>query len=976
MDVGADFRAALADRYRLERELGRGATAVVYLARDLRHDRDVAIKVLHPELTRGDSGERFLREIRISASLQHPHILALFDSGEASGCVYCVIPYVKGETLRTRLARERALPIEEVLRLTRQVADALAYAHHHGVVHRDIKPENILLDEGTAFVADFGIAHSVAAESAERLTLTGTSVGTPHYMSPEQAAGERNVDGRSDLYSLACVTYEMLAGEPPFDGPNPQVVISRHLQQPVTSLRILRKTVPKHVDEAVQRALAKSPADRFRDTAAFAAALENAELRALGASVGASVGAHGAAPRRLLRQRVVGAVALLALAAVGTRAAWGRFATPSLDANLVAVAPFDVGEVSLAPWRDGLLDLLAQNLNGAGPLKVVPPSRVVPDWEGRADEYSALTLGRGAGAAVSVVGAVRPSGTDSVRLTAAIYDVAARRLLADLRVVVPEDRVDHGADSLAIGILGVLARGRPLGATRPPSQGANAIAALKAYLQAEVAFRRMDWEVARPLYEQAAQFDTSYAMAFHRLSLVRSMSGSGLDTLIWFNGLRAGRLNHGLPERDSLMLVIDSLQAALWYVVGVPNVPAADSLDKLLRERLFATHEVATRRFPGEAEFWYREAVNLANLSAPSDRRARRVMEALDRTISLDSSYLPAYVRATNLAATLDGGAAARRYIAAFLARAPEGPAADEARLKGLLLDPVRSQGPEAERALADATPAQLYATFNAIFWIYDSAQTAVRVSERILAHPDAAQLDPRGMPYPEFLLALSLAARGRVRDACGAMTAPGQWLLVSQLALMDCAPVDSVERRVARLAESYRRQPARLVIYLPWWYARRDAAKLASMRRLGDSISRAGSNEASRAAGRTLASSAEGWMALAAADSAAALARFSAVPDALCAFCDAQRLVRATLLAARGREMEAVNALGTGLDDNLMPLSFLLRLKRAHLLTALGQSDRARDDYSRVAAAWATGDAVMRDSAAVARRALERLPR
>jgi tRNA A-37 threonylcarbamoyl transferase component Bud32/AraC-like DNA-binding protein len=966
MDVGAELRAALADRYRLERELGRGATAVVYLARDLRHDRDVAIKVLHPELTRGYSGDRFLREIQISASLQHPHILALYDSGQAEGCVYCVMRYVQGETLRARLARERALSIEDAIRFTRQVADALAYAHLQGVVHRDIKPENILLDDGTAFVADFGIAHSVTADTAERLTLTGTSLGTPHYMSPEQAAGERNVDGRSDLYSLACVTYEMLTGEPPFDGPNAQAVIARHLQQPVTSLRILRKTVPEHVDEAVQRALAKSPADRFRDPAAFAAALEDAELR--------PTRVNRTAMRRRPVGMVVAAAGLLALAAVGARAAWETFATPALDGDLVAVAPFDVNDAALAPWREGLLDLLAQNLNGAGPLKVVPPSRVVPDWDGRADEFSALSLGRGTGAGASVVGAVHPNGADSVRLTAAVYDITTRRLLGDLRVVVPVGRVDHGADSLTVGILGVLARERPLGSTRPPSQGTSAIAALKAYLQGEVAFRRMDWEAARPLYERAAQLDTNYAMAYHRLSLVRTMRGSGIDSLIWFNGLRAGRLNRGLSERDSLMLAIDSLQAALWYVITVPDVSAADSLSALLSTRLFETHEVTTRRFPGDAEFWYRQAVNLSHFAGPSERRAHRVLEALDRSIALDSSNLPAYGRAINLAATLEGEAAARRHIAAFLSRAPEGPAAEEARLKALLLDPARSTGPEAERALATTRPAELLASWSPLLWTYDSAQTAVRIAERILAHPDAAQLDPRGLSYPQFVLALSLASRGRVSEACDVMPPPGQWILASQLAVLQCAPADSMARRIALLADMYRRQPARLVIYLPWWYAQRDMTRLEAMRRLGDSVSRAGVDAASRAAGRSLAASALGWVALAAGDSVSALARFAAVPDSLCEFCDAQRLARAELLAAQGRERQAVDALGVSLDDNSFPLAFLMRLKRAHLLAALSLDDRARDDYSRVARAWATGDPAMRDSAAVARRALERL--
>jgi eukaryotic-like serine/threonine-protein kinase len=218
------LKDALRDRYVIERELGRGGMATVYLAQDCRHHRLVAIKVLHPELARAVGSERFLHEIEIIAQLQHPHILPLHDSGDGGGLLYFVMPYVAGESLRNRLARERQLPLDEALEIARQVASALAYAHSHGVVHRDIKPENILLTDDQAIVADFGIAWAVGQSGGERLTETGLTLGTPAYMSPEQAAGERYLDGRSDIYSLACTVYEMLAGEPPFTGPTAQAV--------------------------------------------------------------------------------------------------------------------------------------------------------------------------------------------------------------------------------------------------------------------------------------------------------------------------------------------------------------------------------------------------------------------------------------------------------------------------------------------------------------------------------------------------------------------------------------------------------------------------------------------------------------------------------------------------------------------------------------------------------------------------------
>jgi eukaryotic-like serine/threonine-protein kinase len=265
--------AALADRYRLERELGQGGMATVYLAEDLKHQRKVAIKVLHPELSAVIGGERFLAEIRTTAQLQHPHILGLIDSGEADRLLYYVMPYVSGESLRARLERDKQLPVEDALRLAREVAGALDYAHRQGVVHRDIKPENILLQDGSALVADFGIALAVQQAGGSRMTQTGMSLGTPHYMAPEQAMGERDITPRADVYALGAVTYEMLAGEPPFTGPNSQAIVAKVLTEPAALLRPKRATVAPHVEAAILTALQKLPADRFASAALFADAL-------------------------------------------------------------------------------------------------------------------------------------------------------------------------------------------------------------------------------------------------------------------------------------------------------------------------------------------------------------------------------------------------------------------------------------------------------------------------------------------------------------------------------------------------------------------------------------------------------------------------------------------------------------------------------------------------------------------------------
>ncbi len=268
------LRAALADRYAIERELGAGGMATVYLAEDLRHHRQVAVKVLRPEIARALGPDRFLREIATTAQLTHPHILPLLDSGDADGMLFYVMPFVEGESLRQRLAREQQLPLDEAIRITIEIADALGYAHSHGVVHRDIKPENILLESGHAVVADFGIARAIDQAGGERLTETGVTVGTPAYMSPEQATGSRDLDGRSDIYSLACMLYEMLAAETPYTGPTPMAIMARKLADPLPRISVVRETVPPGVESVLAKALARLPADRYAAASDFAAALE------------------------------------------------------------------------------------------------------------------------------------------------------------------------------------------------------------------------------------------------------------------------------------------------------------------------------------------------------------------------------------------------------------------------------------------------------------------------------------------------------------------------------------------------------------------------------------------------------------------------------------------------------------------------------------------------------------------------------
>ena len=340
--------AALADRYTIERKLGAGGMATVYLAHDLKHDRDVAIKVLHPDLGAALGSERFLTEIRTTARLQHPHILPLLDSGDANGLLYYVMPLVTGETLRARLEREKQLPIDDAVLIAREVADALGYAHSLGVIHRDIKPENVLLQNGHALVADFGIALAVQTAGGARMTQTGLSLGTPQYMSPEQAMGERTIDARSDIYALGAVTYEMLTGDAPFTGNSVQAIVAKVLTERPTAIRTLRDTVPPPVEHAVLKALAKLPADRFAHASQFAAALVTSENDRESSATRFAQRAHQKTPRT-----VVALVASLALAIVLGAWGWMRTLSTPSSATVTRVAMALPAGQELLPQVDG-----------------------------------------------------------------------------------------------------------------------------------------------------------------------------------------------------------------------------------------------------------------------------------------------------------------------------------------------------------------------------------------------------------------------------------------------------------------------------------------------------------------------------------------------------------------------------------------------------------------------------------------------
>jgi serine/threonine-protein kinase len=516
--------ASLADRYRIEREpdgaaalLGRGGTATVYLAHDVRHDRHVALKVVHPELAVSVEAERFLREIRFVARLSHPHILPLFDSGVADGLLYYVMPYLKGESLRRRLQREGRLDAAAALGVAREVALALDYAHRNGLVHRDVKPENILLEDGQAVVADFGVAAAMEVAGEEQLTENGRAVGTPAYMSPEQAGGGAPLDGRSDIYSLGCVLYEMLGGRPPFSGPTPHAVM---IQQVIATLPPLREHAPDVPDAllgTVERALAKEPAGRFATAAEFAAALEQG--RVSGGQVAVAV------PRRRPRRTVALAVAGTALAALAAAVGLSRRADPHPEPRAIAVLPFqNLGAAEDGYFTAGITEEITSRL------AMLPSVAVISRTS--ADQYRGVDkplkqIGRELGADYILEGSVRweklPGKPSRVRVTPQLIRVSDDRHLWAGRydetleeVFTVQSRI---AEQVATALdLALQPPHHAVLAARPTSN----LRAYDFYLRGNEYFNRAGdpgrLRTAEEMYAKATELDPTFALAFARLA--------------------------------------------------------------------------------------------------------------------------------------------------------------------------------------------------------------------------------------------------------------------------------------------------------------------------------------------------------------------------------------------------------------------------------------------------------------------------
>jgi len=466
-DILEQLKVVLAGHYAVESMLGEGGMAYVFLAHDIKHDRMVAVKVLKPDLASAIGTERFLREIKNAAKLSHPHILPVYDSGEAEGFLYYVMPFIEGESLSDYIEREKQLSIDEAVKITREVAEALSVAHSYGLMHRDIKPENIMMTGGHAVVADFGIALAMDQAGGEKLTQTGMSMGTPAYMSPEQAAGDPNLDGRTDIYSLGCVLYEMLIGQIPFTAPTPQAMIARHTMDHISPLHIMRDTVPPDLEDIVYQAMSKTPADRFRTAQEFAEALTALEqgtaprVRRTTVAQRLPTGMYAELPSHKTRNIVVavGAAVIVLAAAIGVwRIAGGQ--GPSLtdlgglDPRSVAVLYFQdlSGDGSLAPVADGLTEGLIDELSRVSGLNVVSRNGAA---RYRDSDIPRDSIARALESGSLVTGSVEREG-ERLRVTVRLVDGFSAADLDRATLELPEARILEVQDSVTRQVSGFL----------------------------------------------------------------------------------------------------------------------------------------------------------------------------------------------------------------------------------------------------------------------------------------------------------------------------------------------------------------------------------------------------------------------------------------------------------------------------------------------------------------------------------------
>jgi serine/threonine-protein kinase len=929
----------LAGRYRLEAELGRGAMGVAYRAVDLRMRRPVVIKMLHPALTNHLGVSRFRSEIQIAANLTHPNIVVVHEAGEANHRLYYVMEYLEGETLRSRLEREKQLSIADTISIAHDVALGLQYAHDHGVIHRDVKPDNILLTDGRAVILDFGLARVLDRADVDRLTESGISVGTPHYLSPEQAAAERNVQPQTDQYALACVVYEMLIGEPPFTGPTAAAIAQRHIAEHAVPPRTRRWTVPRAVDVAVMRALRKVPTDRYANIRDLASALH-------------------ASPRRWFLPALPAGwffasfVAVAALAVSigwpGSRRNWTlvRTGATAVDSNQLAIAPFLIAGVDTV-WREGLVDLMSQTLDGAGPLRSLSTREAVRSPGRVADIASAVQFGRATGSGLVLFGRLLGV-TDSVRLTATLVDVRNQVSVGDVDLEEQANRVDRLVDSASVRLLRNLGAARPIGAVPTTSIGSRSMPALKAFLRGEQLYRQNQWVRAETLYLRAVQADDKFALAYHRLRNVMRGTRDEMDPESFRYALLAGALNHGLSPRDSLLVTADSLYAVIALGGRSPNWWS-------MVQRRIAILRQATTSYPRDPEGWLELGEALMHYREWAGVSPGQIFAPFRRSIELDSTWVPAYYHAIELGARLLSPADEFRIVERNHRVAPT----DEtvANLYQLL-DSSATPASRASR-LAALDPNALTDVAYLLRFRPDSEELAVDAA-RAMDFRRGARVTPGDSANIERWRFRVLAIRGHLYEARKVVGSglgpwsPEDFIELALLGVVSSKEADAMIHGWANGANAVRASLA-----LPWLLAQSDSDGVRRIRqRFQRNRSAATRDSVSPAA--YAASVAEAYLALVRRDTAAAIRAFDAVPDSLCGSeCTRHRIQRSVLLREHGRAADARHLLETrppSADDASL-LEIVWLNEHARVLSALGLTAAATAEQSLITRYWQHAD-------------------
>ena len=940
-DIRGTLQAALAGRYVIERQAGEGGMATVFLATDLKHGRQVAIKVLRPELGATIGSDRFLREIELAARLQHPHIVPVYDSGAAGGALYYVMPFVEGESLRERLRREGALPLAEAQRLLEEVASALAYAHQQGIVHRDIKPENILLSGGHAVVADFGIARAASA-GGQNLTGFGMAIGTPAYMSPEQATASDDVDGRSDQYSLACVYYEMLTGRQPWSGASVQAVMAQSLTGPRPRATTHRQGLPSGVDAALARALAREPADRFPSVTAFAEAATRA-----------------AAGRRLTPAVLGGAATLVILLAGG---AWwlGRTtaAAPVVkEAERIAVLPFQWTGSGEDVLGEGMVNLLSTNLDAVGGITVVEPNRVLAEWRKKNQPYdleSGLDVGRSVGAEAVVHGSIVGVGT-ILRFTADLVTKDGTRL-ARAQLEGPADSVLGLVDRLSVALLReVWQSGEAIPSLRVAALTTASVPALRAYLDGERHYRRAQWDSATTDFEEAVTLDSTFALAHYRLALTLGWAGSYGAPRAAQASTAALRYADRLPEKERRIL-------AGYRLFADRDPAAADSFSALASSN------------PADADAWYLLGEARMHSRTTVPWTVEEVVEPFDRVLALDSTLTPAVIHPLELALATRDSVRFARYLPVLEGAAAAGFTTNFRSLGRFVWDEGMS---DEERTELGASVSGAFFAMGGLKWSPDIDPARLeRVFDGMISGSDNAGVQ-RELPMIRGFLLLGLGHLDRAVAYGDSLRATdprsSQQLRISPY-LLGIAPPGWNAELLARFDRNRNDSPFMAAVKTT---IRLQQGAIGPARRLADSmIARRDTTGGAQLGDFFVAL--RGWARVEAGDTAGGLADLRAGLRPLGEWNNfltgPVRLAWARTLAARpGTRQDGIALLRLGFTSDIGLLGpAMYELGRAEELA--GHRERAAEAYGQFIRLWADADSLLQPRVDSARAGLRRV--